>query len=73
VENDDERTAIEQLWADYKSSRSRDARDRLIIHYSPLVKYVAGRVAVGLPPNIDQAHQVTYGIVGVYEDTHPRA
>ena len=55
MENDDERTVIEQLWADYKSSGAREARDRLIIHYSPLVKYVAGRVSVGLPQNIEQA------------------
>jgi len=67
VENDDERTVIEQLWADYKSSGAREARDRLIIHYSPLVKYVAGRVSVGLPQNIEQADLVSYGIFGLID------
>ena len=42
-------------------------RDRLILHYSPLVKYVAGRVGVGLPRNIDQADLVSYGIFGLIE------
>jgi RNA polymerase sigma factor for flagellar operon FliA len=67
VENDDERTVIEQLWANYKSSGAREARDRLIIHYSPLVKYVAGRVSVGLPQNIEQADLVSYGIFGLID------
>ena len=37
---------IDRLWSQYKDSGSRRARDQLIVHYSPLVKYVAGRVAV---------------------------
>jgi RNA polymerase sigma factor for flagellar operon FliA len=32
---------------------SVDARERLILHSASLVKYVAGRVSVGLPPNIE--------------------
>src|SRR5213075_435143 len=42
-------------------------RDRLIVHYSPLVKYVAGRVSVGLPQNIEQADLVSYGIFGLID------
>ncbi len=34
------------------------ARERLILHYSPLVKFVAGRVAAGLPQNVEQADLV---------------
>ena len=37
------------LWADYQATGDRELRDQLILHYAPLVKYVAGRVAVGLP------------------------
>jgi RNA polymerase sigma factor for flagellar operon FliA len=37
------------------------------VHYSPLVKYVAGRVAVGLPQNVDQADLVSYGIFGLID------
>jgi RNA polymerase sigma factor for flagellar operon FliA len=53
VVNTTDITGIAQLWADFKASRTREARDRLIVHYSPLVKYVAGRVAVGLPQNVE--------------------
>jgi RNA polymerase sigma factor for flagellar operon FliA len=63
----DNGTGIEQLWADYKATDAREARDRLIVHYSPLVKYVAGRVSVGLPQNVDQADLVSYGIFGLID------
>src|ERR687896_1821317 len=58
---------IEAMWNEYKSSGSQDARDKLILHYSPLVKYVAGRVAVGLPANIEQADLISYGIFGLID------
>jgi RNA polymerase sigma factor FliA len=63
----DDLAAISGLWAEYKSSSSRDARDQLILHYSPLVKYVAGRVSVGLPQNIEQSDLVSYGIFGLID------
>ena len=58
---------IDQLWADYKARGRREDRDQLILHYSPLVKYVAGRVAVGLPQNVDQSDLVSYGIFGLID------
>ena len=58
---------IDRLWSQYKDSGSRRARDQLIVHYSPLVKYVAGRVAVGLPQNVDQADLVSYGLFGLID------
>ena len=66
MDNDDA-AGINQLWSEYKRSASREVRDRLIVHYSPLVKYVAGRVGVGLPPNIEQADLVSYGIFGLID------
>jgi RNA polymerase sigma factor FliA len=58
---------IEQLWTEYKASPNRELRDKLIVHYSPLVKYVAGRVATGLPQNVEQADLVSYGIFGLID------
>jgi RNA polymerase sigma factor for flagellar operon FliA len=58
---------IDQLWTEYKASGALAARDALIVHYSPLVKYVAGRVAVGLPQNVEQADLVSYGIFGLID------
>src|SRR5881398_2889118 len=59
--------AIKALWVEFKGSGDPRLRERLILHYSPLVKYVAGRVGVGLPPNIEQADLVSYGIFGLID------
>jgi len=67
VETDEEITGVAQLWSDFKASETRESRDRLIVHYSPLVKYVAGRVAIGLPQNIEQSDLVSYGVFGLID------
>ncbi|MBT0769818.1 RNA polymerase sigma factor WhiG [Kineosporia sp. J2-2] len=59
--------ALRALWEKFKLSGDQTVRERLILHYSPLVKYVAGRVGVGLPPNIEQADLVSYGIFGLID------
>ncbi len=59
--------ALRELWQDFKATGDQRLRERLILHYSPLVKYVAGRVGVGLPPNIEQADLVSYGIFGLID------
>ena len=56
-----------KLWQDYKSTGRVEARNRLIVHYSPLVKYVAGRLSAGLPQNIEQADLVGYGMFGLID------
>ena len=66
-EREEIESAIAELWRDYKDSGEERLRERLILHYSPLVKYVAGRVGVGLPPNIEQADLVSYGIFGLID------
>jgi len=58
---------IEQLWSDYKNSGARALRDQLIVHYSPVVKYVAGRVLAGLPRHVDQSDLTSYGIIGLMD------
>ena len=59
--------ALEALWIEFKQNADEGVRERLILHYAPLVKYVAGRVGVGLPPNIEQADLVSYGIFGLID------
>ena len=63
----EEQSALEALWRDFKDTKEEGLRERLILHYSPLVKYVAGRVSVGLPATIEQADLVSYGIFGLID------
>ena len=58
---------LAQLWMDYVDSREGALRDRLILHYAPLVKYVAGRVGSGLPAHVEQADLVSYGTFGLID------
>jgi RNA polymerase sigma factor for flagellar operon FliA len=58
---------LEALWLEFKETGDPAVRERLILHYAPLVKYVAGRVGVGLPSNIEQADLVSYGIFGLID------
>ena len=62
-----ESDVISKLWEDYKATGTVDDRNRLILHYSPLVKYVAGRLSAGLPQNIEQADLVGYGMFGLID------
>jgi RNA polymerase sigma factor for flagellar operon FliA len=64
---DDTAAEAARLWSAHKARPSRASRDRLIVHYSPLVKYVASRVAVGLPQNVEQSDLVSYGIFGLID------
>jgi RNA polymerase sigma factor for flagellar operon FliA len=67
VPDDDALDVVAQLWREYKAGATSDVRERLILHYSPLVKFVAGRVAAGLPQSIEQSDLVSYGIFGLID------
>src|ERR671916_2110313 len=55
----------QQLWREYKRSGDRALRDRLILTYAPLVKYVAGRLGSGLPAHVEEGDLVSYGLLGL--------
>jgi RNA polymerase sigma factor FliA len=67
VGNLDQGTDLEEIWVRYKDLDDQSDRDRLIVHYAPLVKYVASRIAAGLPQNVDQADLVSYGMFGLID------
>ncbi|MGO8683052.1 MAG: RNA polymerase sigma factor WhiG [Thermoleophilia bacterium] len=56
---------VKELWYRYKNDGDQRARDRLILAYAPLVKYVAGRMANGLPSHIEEADLISYGLLGL--------
>jgi RNA polymerase sigma factor FliA len=56
---------LREVWRRYKADDDRRARERLVLAYSPLVKYVAGRTAAGLPPHVEEADLISYGLVGL--------
>ncbi len=56
---------LREVWRRYKTDDDSRARERLVLAYSPLVKYVAGRTAAGLPPHVEEADLISYGLVGL--------
>lgn len=56
---------VRDLWQRYRTAGDLDARERLILAYAPLVKFVAGRMSSGLPAHIDEADLISYGLLGL--------
>src|SRR4051794_37341865 len=56
---------LRDLWRRYKASGDIQARERLVVAYSPLVKYVSGRMASGLPAHVEESDLISYGLVGL--------
>src|SRR5918996_4401128 len=58
---------LRELWRRYKEGGDGSARERLVVAYSPLVKFVAGRTGARLPSHVDQADLISYGMIGLVE------
>ena len=57
----------DELWEEFKKTKSPALRDKFIRQYMPLVKYVAGKVAVGLPASVEFDDLVGYGQFGLLD------
>ena len=58
-------TDTQSLWLEFRRTQDKGLRDRLILTYAPLVKYVAGRLGSGLPAHVDEGDLVSYGLLGL--------
>ena len=56
---------LRELWRRYKQNDDERARERLVVAYSPLVKFIAGRMAAGLPSHVEEADLISYGLLGL--------
>ncbi|HET9591605.1 MAG TPA: RNA polymerase sigma factor WhiG [Solirubrobacterales bacterium] len=56
---------LRDLWRRYKDQGDDTARERLVVAYSPMVKFVAGRLGAGLPSHVEDADLISYGLVGL--------
>jgi RNA polymerase sigma factor for flagellar operon FliA len=62
-----EKRTEEELWIIYKKSRNPEIRDKFVRQYAPLVKYVAGKVAIGMPHNVEFDDLVGFGVFGLFD------
>lgn len=56
-----------ELWKNYKRTKDPKIREFIVNKYSPLVKYVAGKIAIGMPQNVDFDDLVGYGVFGLLD------
>ena len=56
-----------QLWQRFKDEDDQAAREELVIHYSYLVKYMANRLAINLPPFVERDELISCGTEGLIE------
>jgi len=56
---------LRDLWRRYKDDGDERARERLVVAYSPLVKFIAGRMASGLPSHVEEGDLISYGLLGL--------
>lgn len=57
----------QEMWIVYKKSKDPKIRDMFIKQYAPLVKYVAGKVAIGMPHNVEYDDLVGFGVFGLLD------
>jgi len=65
METSGKQIELKDLWRRYKQDGDNGARERLVVAYSPMVKFVAGRLGAGLPSHVDDADLISYGLMGL--------
>ncbi|WHH58962.1 FliA/WhiG family RNA polymerase sigma factor [Petroclostridium sp. X23] len=55
------------IWKKYHDTRDGTIREKLILEYSPLVKYVAGRLSIYFGNNVDYEDLLSYGVFGLID------
>jgi RNA polymerase sigma factor for flagellar operon FliA len=58
---------LEQIWREYRATGDPSLRNRLVLQYAPLVKYVAGRLRTRMPESVDQDDLVSDGVLGLMD------
>lgn len=58
---------LSKIWNQYQQTRDSILKETLILQYVPLVKYIAERIAIGLPNYLDSGDLINYGILGLIE------
>lgn len=58
---------VKQWWKAFRKGKDQEARNRLMEHYLPIVKYTAERLATKLPEEVDTDDLISTGIFGLMD------
>ena len=59
--------AIGEAWRSYKQCGDIEVRNQLVLHYAPVVKFAVGRLRSSVPPHIEDADLLSYGVFGLMD------
>ena len=65
--NPDRLASVEELWADYKSTGSKQVWTLLVLKYRPLVVGIAHHMILPMPSSVEEDDLVSYGIFGLFD------
>ncbi|MDR2940232.1 MAG: FliA/WhiG family RNA polymerase sigma factor [Clostridiales bacterium] len=58
---------IDKVWEQYAKTKDKNIKQKLILEYATLVKFVAGRLSVHIGQHVDYDDLVSYGIFGLID------
>ena len=58
-------SSLDELWKEYKKTNSKVTKDKLLVEYAHLVKYIGNRIAINLPASVDIDDIISSGIIGL--------
>ena len=61
----------EPIWEEYQETRDKKTKEQLIVKYISLVKYVAGRMMISLPPSVELDDLESAGVMGLIDAIEP--
>ena len=56
-----------RLWREYKEKRSVEAKEAITVHYLSLVGFVANRMAMNSPPQVEKDDLIGWGVLGLLD------
>jgi len=59
--------AVQKEWVLFKKDNDPQVRQRILEQYLPLVKNVAGRMAMGFPKSVELSDLINTGVIGLIE------
>ncbi len=57
----------DELWKNFVKTNNQKIRDYFVVKYAPLVKYVAGKISMSMPQNVEFEDLIAYGIFGLID------
>jgi len=58
---------LDEIWQEFRVTQDEALRNRLVVQYAPLVKYVAGRMRTRMPVTVEQDDLVSDGVFGLVD------